>query len=64
MKRFIKITDISNNIHFLNVDYIIKFSPSSAGSRVNTRIYLTTNDDIYTSSTTDEIVDMINISCG
>lgn len=34
MKGFIKITDVSTNEHYINVDYIIKFSPTNEGHQV------------------------------
>ncbi|MBC7847254.1 MAG: hypothetical protein H7Y10_12255 [Flavobacterium sp.] len=61
MKGFIKITDVRENIHYLNVNHIINFGPVSANLAGNT-IIKTTTEEIQTSTTSEEVVDMIDLS--
>jgi hypothetical protein len=60
MKGFIKVIDINDKVHHLNIDYIIEFMPSGQAHRGNA-IIITTNSTIQTTTTVNEIVDMINL---
>jgi len=65
MKGFIKITDVNNQEHYLNIDYIAKFSSTSEGHEGKAFIWLvgTQSATIYqTDSTPEEIVDMIELA--
>ena len=61
MKGFIKVTDTSERVHFLNVRYIIKFTPTNQNFVGNT-IITTSLETIQTTTTPEEIVDMIQLS--
>ncbi|WP_394760044.1 hypothetical protein [Flavobacterium sp.] len=60
MKGFIKVIDVNDKEHFLNIDYIIKFTPTGQTLRGNA-IVTTVSETIQTTTTVDEIVDMIKL---
>ncbi|AWA30973.1 hypothetical protein HYN48_13285 [Flavobacterium magnum] len=60
MKGFIKVIDVNDKEHFLNIDYIIKFTPTGQAHRGNA-IVTTVSETIQTTTTVDEIVDMIKL---
>jgi len=65
MKKFIKITDTNNHEHYLNVDYILKFHPLNEKYNGNTMIFLGGGEKvvtIQTSTTCEEIIDMIELT--
>lgn len=65
MKGFIKITDVRQKEQYLNVKHIIKFTATSKGHEGNTSIVFDKVTDfatITTSSTPDEIADMIDLA--
>lgn len=65
MKGFIKITDVNKQDHYLNVDYLVKFSPTSEGHDGKTFIWIvgTQSPTIFqTDSTPEEIADMIDLA--
>ena len=65
MKGFIKITDINQNEHYLNINYIMKFSPLNEDYDGKTMLYVSGNDKItriQTNTTSEEIVDMIDLA--
>ena len=62
---FIKIIDTKEKEHYLNVNYILKFNPLSEGYDGNTVLYLGGGEKVFTvqtTSTSEEIIDMINIA--
>lgn len=63
MKGFIKITDVREQEHYLNLDYILKFVPV-LNANANAVIYIVGLEKvtkIYTKTTAEEIVDMIDL---
>ena len=60
MGGFIKIIDTNERVHYLNVNYIISFKPTSEILAGNT-IIKTTTEEIQTSTTPEEVMDMINL---
>lgn len=65
MKGFIKITDVNDQEHYLNITHVIKFNPLNEDYDGNTIIYLAGGDrvvTIQTSTTPEEVVDMIDLA--
>lgn len=65
MKGFIKITDMHDQEHYLNINHIIKFNPLNEDYDGNTIIYLAGGDrvvTIQTSATPEEVIDMIDLA--
>lgn len=65
MKGFIKITDVNQYDHYLNINHIVKFNPLNEEYDGNTIIYLAGGQNvvtIQTLSTIEEIVDMIDLA--
>ena len=65
MKGFIKITDINQNDHYLNINYITKFSPLNEDYDGKTMLYVSGNEKItriQTNTTAEEIVGMIDLA--
>lgn len=65
MKGFIKIIDVNNDVHYLNVDYLVKFAPTSEGHEGKTFIWVvgTQSPTIFqTDSTPEEIENMIKLA--
>jgi len=64
MKGFIKITDLHEQEHYLNIDYILKFDPliNSNGNTVIHIVGLEKVSKLYTKTTAEEIVDMIDLA--
>lgn len=64
MKGFIKITDVREQEHYLNLAYILKFVPV-LNANGNTVIYIVGLEKvtkIYTNTTAEEIADMIDLA--
>lgn len=62
MKGFIKVVDLRDKEHYINVAHIIKFSPVDPSFQGTTNIRITGGDNttsIVTESIIDEIVSMI-----
>jgi hypothetical protein len=65
MTGFIKITDVQNRVHYINVNHIIKFTTADARATSNTIIRIIGGDNttaIQTSTTPEEIMDMIDLA--
>lgn len=65
MKGFIKITDVNDQEHYLNINYITRFCPLDEGHEGKTVFYLSGNEKltrIQTNNTSEEIVDMIDLA--
>ncbi len=65
MKGFIKVVDVQDKEHYINVNQIIKFSPADKRLTANSIIRIVGGDNtsaIQTSSTCEEIVDMIELA--
>jgi hypothetical protein len=65
MKGFIKITDIHQREHYLNIKYIIKFNTTSEGYEGNTVLVINkviSTATIQTTTTPEEVADMINLA--
>lgn len=64
MKGFIKITDLHDQEHYLNLAYILKFEPlkNSSASTVLFVLGLENAHKLYTKTTAEEIVDMIDLA--
>lgn len=63
MKGFIKIIDVRNTQHYVNINYIIEFIPTSEGHEGNAFIQIKFGEKVstlQTPSTCEEIADMIN----
>lgn len=64
MKGFIKITDLNDRDHYLNIAYILKFVPV-INANANASIYivgLEKTSKLYTMTTVEEIIDMIELA--
>jgi len=65
MKGFIKVIDIQDKEHYINVNQIIKFAPADQRLSGNSTIRIVGGDNtssIQTSSTCDEIMDMVELA--
>jgi hypothetical protein len=65
MKGFIKIADVHQREHYINIDYIIKFTTASEGHEGNTILVINKikeSTTIQTTTTCEEVVDMIDLA--
>lgn len=65
MKDFIKVIDVNEEEHYLNINFIIRFTTISEDYKGNTIIYLQGTQksiSIQTNSTPQEVVDMIDLA--
>ncbi|MEP6804660.1 MAG: hypothetical protein ABI892_09060 [Flavobacterium sp.] len=65
MKGFIKVTDINNQEHYLNINYIMKFSPLNKDYDGKTMVYVHGNEKItiiQSNNTVEEIIEMIDLA--
>jgi hypothetical protein len=65
MKGFIKITDVNQYENYLNINHIVKFNPLNGDYDGNTIIYLAGGQNvvtIQTSTTPEEVIDMIDLA--
>ncbi|WP_343695474.1 hypothetical protein [Flavobacterium sp.] len=64
MKGFIKITDLHDREHYLNLAYILKFEPVE-NANANSAIFIVGLEKVtklYTKTTAEEIADMIALA--